>query len=328
MSRESAFQVLRAPAAADHPDLTEQTSSSSSYNNINKTFPSISNSQTDCNDNEDEHDAPSIAITEDDWKLPLDFQLFAEFLQHKVYYSADDYFLIECVESLTPLDMISLSNGIHDATGLCVWRGAFLFVSLLKELDEYFVNKDAHVLELGAGTGIGGIALLKSQLAAKVCFTDGDPSANELCRRNCAASQLDPTCFSVAELRWGEPLPTTISPASFHFVIATDVLYDIGLLPVLVQSTFDCLRPQGYFILAHVPRACYNSAHPPVDSLEELIIRRAKEGGLALVRHVVPNGEDNNNECVWPKDALNNEVGGSLQDMKDAGASILVFQKL
>jgi hypothetical protein len=48
---------------------------------------------------------------EDDWNLPLDFHLFA---QHEKQSRNVE---IECVEALTPLDMMHFSAGTHDATG-------------------------------------------------------------------------------------------------------------------------------------------------------------------------------------------------------------------
>ena len=266
-----------------------------------------------------------LAVVEDDWKLPMDFELFAAFVQQKVYYSASDHFVIECVESLTPLDMTSLSSGTHDATGLCAWRGAFLLLSMLDQIQE-FIQGSRNVLELGAGTGLDGIALLKSGIASTMCFTDADPSANGLCRRNCETNQLLPSSYHIEELRWGEPLPSSIQPQYFDAVIAADVIYDIGLLPILLQSAADCLRADGHLILSHVPRASYNTNHPPVDSLEQLIILRAKETGFELARVMRP--DPNAETWTAPCQSLNYMVGGSFEDMSDVGASILIFRRI
>jgi SAM-dependent methyltransferase len=40
-------------------------------------------------------------------------------------------FYISCIEALTPIDMIDLGSGIHDATCHCVWTGAFLLIAAL-----------------------------------------------------------------------------------------------------------------------------------------------------------------------------------------------------
>ena len=92
---------------------------------------------------------------------------------------------IHCVESLTPLDMINLSNGHHDSTGHRIWMGALFFIEcfvcplelglptnsnyhndekekMVQLLSEWriklFHKKD--VLELGAGTGASGISIM------------------------------------------------------------------------------------------------------------------------------------------------------------------------
>ena len=42
---------------------------------------------------------------------------------------------VRCMESLTPLDMLDLSNGLSDATGNRIWMGAVLFMEcMVREL--------------------------------------------------------------------------------------------------------------------------------------------------------------------------------------------------
>lgn len=91
----------------------------------------------------------------DDWKLEFDFHVFAQHEARKISSphlkvssdtddSNDDderYILVECVESLTPVDMMNLGAGIHDATGHCVWMGAFLLMDALPCLQSYFHEK-------------------------------------------------------------------------------------------------------------------------------------------------------------------------------------------
>jgi len=298
---------------------------------------------------------PQQQQEEDDWGLSMNFHLFAQHQAHPVYYcstcSTDNQqkqhsFQILCVESLTPLDMMHLGSGTHDATGHCVWTGAFLLIACREELlPNYFA--DRRVIELGCGTGIGGLSLLAADnkhnnsnsnhstaaatTASFVAFTDSDPEALALCQRNCELNKLPRDCYSVLPLTWGEePLPQDIIAKSpFDTVCATDVLYDIGLLPPLFQTAASCLVAPGggTFVLAHVPRACYNSQNPPVDNLEEHIVERAQTYGFALERLLRPR------DCAtggvqppesFPADALNRM---SLQEMEEIGAAIFVFRK-
>ena len=280
----------------------------------------------------------------DDWNLALDFRVFARHEPRKIYCRNlrrfDDhdpqstYMVVECVEALTPLDMTNLGSGIHDATGHCVWTGAFLLIESLNALSVYFHGKS--VVELGCGTGIGGIALLCSRCASPshVVLTDADPDALELTNRNCNHNKLISTCYTVAELTWGNPVDElrrstspSVSTRAFDTVVATDVLYDIGLLPALFQTAVDCLSSfelrdqRGIFVLSHVPRACYSSEHPPVKNLEEYIVEHAKEYGFEL-KEILRPSDLSSNEEERLTGALNDL---SLEEMGQVGAAILVF---
>jgi len=272
---------------------------------------------------------------EDDWGLSMDFHLFAQHQAHPVYYHDDcnSSFQVLCVEALTPVDMVNLGSGIHDATGHCVWTGAFLLVACWSELQPlYFADK--RVVELGCGTGIGGLSLLmnhsdsSTKHASFVAFTDSDPEALALCQRNCDLNKLPNGKYCVLPLTWGEePLPAAMNTKlPFDTVLATDVLYDIGLLPPLFQTAASCLSDnQGIFVLAHVPRACYNSQNPPVDNLEQYIVERAKGFGFALERLVRPLDDCCTDKTKsFPNDALNKM---SLQEMHEIGAAVFVFRR-
>lgn len=100
-------------------------------------------------------------------------------------------FHLLCVESLSPIDMINMSYGIHDSTGNCVWTGSFLFINALQELSKYFTRR--RVIELGCGTGISSIALILSfihtnnnsnDLPSLIVMTDGDPESIKLSYQN------------------------------------------------------------------------------------------------------------------------------------------------
>ena len=313
------------------------------------------------------------SVIEEDWGLAMDFAVFAKHQAYKVYLfdeahpianqssneqqesSELDHFLLECVESLTPLDMMNLSGGIHDATGNCVWTGAFFFLAAIEHLSQYLENKT--LLELGSGTGIAGIGLLKRSKPSFICMTDGDPEATRLCERNCQLNQLDSNNtdngqFEIATHMWGSPLEG--ASRVYDTVFAADILYDIGMLPAILKSVQYALLVGGqaadaeqdprednhhrsttqstikHFILSHVPRACYNSNHPPpqggASALEDYIVQQAEKSGLELVKIVRPL-QVSNNEMIrtglgMPKDALNDTT---LTEMEEVGAAIFIF---
>jgi len=336
-------------------------------------------------------------IEEDDWNLPMDFALFARHERHPVYFdycvrnARDHWFYIECVESLTPVDMMSLSDGTHDTTGHCVWMGAFLLIACLAADDETLRNifSNKNVIELGCGTGIGGLAVLLNPSrtdsstreergshdhstggASFLLFTDADPDALRLCERNCDINfDKSDGCdsertirndYRIQALKWGQtPLPEgTFTDAqgqtldSFDVVLATDVLYDIGLLPALFSTAAACLKERGVFVLSHVPRACYNSDNPPAQlldpdnsrpftndndialtPLEAFIIRRATSFDFQLLTIIRPcHLQAKEHELVGSptasarfSDAIN---AVTLEEMDQVGAAVFVFERI
>ena len=301
----------------------------------------------------------SSPAEEDDWNLPCDFHLFAQYETRQVYCSPSRSFEMKCVESLTPIDMMNLSNGVHDATGFCVWTGSFLFIAALPTLTaSYFSGKD--VLELGCGTGIDGIALFLSpekdtgtawRPPNHLVLTDADPGALELCRSNmllAAQNQkhISEDQYTVRTLTWGEDCPASLRH-TFHTAYAADILYDIDMLPRILHTVHQCLipAPGSSWILSHVPRACYRSHHVQEqslhekealsnteeaqaksssfviqkDNLEDFIIEQTIASGLELVTVIRPEMLPS---FPIPPDALNAK---SLQEMQEIGASILVF---
>jgi hypothetical protein len=288
----------------------------------------------------------------DDWNLDFNFCAFAQHETLKIYSrhftvgqadtTVPPFIEVECVRSLTPLDMISLGSGDNDATGHCVWMGAFLFIEGLTVLSEFFLGKN--VVELGCGTGICSIALLRSRHAipSYIFPTDADQNALELCMRNCKRNRIPSTSFKVAKLTWEDSiLPELLDPIgddssmdsnhNVDIVFATDVLYDIGCLTHLIQTAVDCLTRSssekdcqikaGTFVLSHVPRACYSSKHLPVTNLESYIVERSKDFGFVLKEIIRPNHLLRVDEAA-AEFALNNL---SLDEMDQVGAAILVF---
>lgn len=230
---------------------------------------------------------------------------------------------INCVESLTPLDMINLSNGNDDSTGHRIWMGALFFIKCFayvlpsydcdcdcndNDNNSYRKNNSSminmmkkwrrklfhqkNIIELGAGTGISGISILRmaEETSGSVCsgcscsyscssdhydneniiqpksvtFTDSDPAVLELCKKNIKQNitskgdENDKIYHPVYQLTWGieDNTQTIISKHSMDCVIATDVIYDISAIEPLFQTASLLLkRNNGYFILSHIPRA-------------------------------------------------------------------------
>ena len=331
-------------------------------------------------------------VVEDDWGLPCDFFLFAQHQarpiwtptqnKHKHKHNQNNSkpesrhcrrcLEILCVESLTPLDMVQLGNGIHDATGHCVWTACFLWIAALPIVwpppgysnSSNNMNQPLRVLELGSGTGLGGLALLQhvqqydesspsSLTNIHVTLTDADPEALALCRRNVAHNEqfFDTTtsAVTVQALTWGQDNDVP-QHGGMDVILAADVLYDIRLLPALIQTATDSAKHDDSsssctFFLAHVPRVCYNATTTPdaperVD-LNAYIIHQVTRCNfwrlhrmwrpLELYQHDDDDDDDNSTTTTttmpfWQpppnKEYLNQT---SLQDMQDVGAALFVF---
>mmetsp|Transcript_13643 Transcript_13643/g.20771 ORF Transcript_13643/g.20771 Transcript_13643/m.20771 type:complete len:277 (-) Transcript_13643:1899-2729(-) len=220
---------------------------------------------------------------------------------------------ITSTSSLSPLDMMNLSWGLHDTTGHRIWMGARLFLSALPQFGEFFSHRC--VLELGTGTGLSGIAISKYFHTKKLVLTDASESVLDLCRsnvdRNRGVGGTDVSnsacCIQVEKLTWGESLAGV--DCKFDTVFATDVLYDINSWEPLLQSVVKSLRNNGIFVLSHVPRAALPEGED--DTLEGYLTFHAKCFNL----HRILN--------LRPSDVLDNfDI-----DMEEAGASILFFLK-
>lgn len=148
------------------------------------------------------------------------------------------------------------------------------------------------VCELGCGTGGAGIALLLFSSASSsvdedatgsnrrthhsashpgtchpcghhhVVFTDSDAESLDLCKRNCELNQIHPDHYSQHLLVWGQHPPDEsddelLRKHSFDTVLATDVVYDLKMIPPMLGTVDYLLKKDGgHLILSHVPRFC------------------------------------------------------------------------
>lgn len=121
----------------------------------------------------------------------------------------------------------------NGTTGLRTWEAAlFLSTWLLEHYSEQLLHK--MVLELGAGTGLVSLSLLKSLTQLnRLIITDGDSTLIDSLAHNFALNGInhpDPsiTCQS---LWWGID-----SVPQCDVIIGADVTYDSSVIPSLVSS--------------------------------------------------------------------------------------------
>ncbi|KAG7364697.1 lysine methyltransferase [Nitzschia inconspicua] len=187
---------------------------------------------------------------------------------------------IASVSSLSPMDMVNLSWGTHDATGHRIWLGATLLVQALPILTTYLASR--RILELGAGTGLAGIAVAKTVEIQELILTDASLSALELCRNNCENNQVGEH-VQVKKLCWGDTPDDASGMKKFDTVMAADILYDLNMLQPIFQTACRSLKMDGIMILSHVPRAAVSIEDAPKGkSIEDIILDQAAHFGFDL----------------------------------------------
>ena len=282
-------------------------------------------------------------VEEECWGLPDDFNIHATHQLKTVYYpqkhdTADDNishsFQIECIEPDSPLDINnkSQSSSEYDATGHCVWTGAFLLIQCIHELEDWIANNNIkqmkRMIEFGSGTGIGGLAMMladssnsttSSVSPSYICFTDNDPAALKVCERNCKLNNLCKTKYNIKELTWGDEYDINKN-GTYGIALATDVLYDVDLIKPLFTTVSQCVLSNGIFILSHIPRACYNENNPPeaVEDLEQYIIDQAVKYHLHLETIIRPPKEGN----------FAQEILDWCAESAFLGGGILIFRRI
>ncbi|KAL3905767.1 MAG: hypothetical protein SGARI_004305 [Bacillariaceae sp.] len=188
---------------------------------------------------------------------------------------------IASVSALSPLDMINLSWGTNDATGHRIWLGAKLFLHAISQLKNHFEHK--RVLEIGAGTGIAGIAVDRSLTVKEIVLTDGSESALNLCRQNCEVNHVSDRVV-VEKLSWGDALPSRhgkMDAMKFDTILAADVLYDLEMWPLILKTAKRSLDDAGIIVLSHIPRAAVPLAEAKQGhTIEDILLRQAKETGF------------------------------------------------
>lgn len=191
----------------------------------------------------------------------------------------DFSFQLRAFDVLTPYDAVGLLSCI-DSTGLIVWGGALGFIEWLVQNPHRLQarlrmvrNGQAHVIELGCGSGVVAVALcallrglgfadrakksFSSSPAVCVWATDGNLECVSLAERNLSAQFREPctSCpgvtASAALLPWGDAaavqqaLQTRFygcTAASSITVVAADVLYDAAAVPLLVSTVSEIAR--------------------------------------------------------------------------------------
>ncbi|KAL9030539.1 MAG: hypothetical protein Q9196_001360 [Gyalolechia fulgens] len=146
--------------------------------------------------------------------------------------------------------------------------------------------KDKTILELGAGSGLVGLALALHPLRPSSIHLTDLPPILLLLRHNISLnSPLTPTSAHILE--WGSPIPTSVhSPPGI--LVAADCVYFEPAFPLLLQTMQDLIGPDTvcYF--------CFKKR------------RRADMKFVKMARKVleVKNVDDDPNKEVWRREGV------------------------
>jgi predicted nicotinamide N-methyase len=125
--------------------------------------------------------------------------------------------------------------------GLMLWASAIGLAEWLTENPATVAGK--RVLEIGAGIGLVG--LVAASLGAAVAQTDYQTEALELCRWNAARNGIVNITQRIADWRH---FPEDL--LSFPVILASDILYERTLHPLLETLLPRLLAPNGVLILS------------------------------------------------------------------------------
>ncbi|NNM84728.1 MAG: methyltransferase domain-containing protein [Phycisphaerales bacterium] len=104
-------------------------------------------------------------------------------------------------------------------------------------------------IELGCGLGVAGIAALCG--GWEVTFSDYDPDAVSFATHNARLNQISAEHFRGVTMDWRQPLDE-----SFDWIIASDVLYESRLQPLLLGAIEKLLKPTGVAWISDPGRNC------------------------------------------------------------------------
>jgi predicted nicotinamide N-methyase len=132
-------------------------------------------------------------------------------------------------------------------TGLTTWQAAYHFVEWAVNNTDHFNRK--HVLELGSGVGLVGLAVCSSCTPSSYCFTDCHPQVLSLLSHNIRLNFPDGECgteLSVKEMDWNSSAEDIISTYTnsqpLDCIIATDVVYDTEVINAFVHVLATLLK--------------------------------------------------------------------------------------
>ena len=164
--------------------------------------------------------------------------------------------------------------------GQAIWPAALALCRWLSDRPERCL--DAHVLELGAGSGAPGLFCLGLG-AASLVLTDADDELLPLMQANCELNARDPSAAarcSVRELDWRQSEHVAAAraarPEGYSLLLAADVTFGVGDFEPLVRAVAALLDRSRHARLLLARSAWF-------EDLQHTLLVVAEAAGLYLV---------------------------------------------
>jgi len=163
-------------------------------------------------------------------------------------------------------DLRSLEEQRDADTGTKVWDAAVILAKYFEKNPKLLEDKS--ILELGAGTGLLGLATAKLGVSKNVFITDLE-FYKETVNRSIAKNEIQKT--SAYTLDWNDPSAFTKEVSeTIDIIIASDVLW----LQPLVEPFMNCLK---FFLKINPKLEIFISYQVRSDLVETEFLSRAKE---------------------------------------------------
>ncbi|GAX20482.1 hypothetical protein FisN_22Hh052 [Fistulifera solaris] len=132
-----------------------------------------------------------------------------------------------------------------DTTGLGIWAASLICA---RWVVEWFSSKDyKHVLELGAGCGVPGLAVATMGVASKVYLTDFNARTVNNLQHNVEINGLA-DCVEVLNMNWQDR--STWPQEKMDVVIGSDLIYQSDMAPLLATTLQQLVAHHGRFLYA------------------------------------------------------------------------------
>lgn len=119
-------------------------------------------------------------------------------------------------------------------TGLCTWEASIALANWFLQSNNQDLIEGKTILEIGAGTGLCGLSLVKFGNPAKVILTDGSHSVMKNLKLNIAINFENRENIEEKLLPWENI--QIIQIESVDLIIAADVVYDISVFDDLTNT--------------------------------------------------------------------------------------------